>query len=160
MNNASSIQMKAMFGRRVLAALASTLLLCAALPAFSGDLAQVSELGRSDLEPVNSLDRTRPTLRLADAIPQLSGSSTIATVTQNGTGNSAAIDQQGAQQYAYIAQTGNGNAAAVLQNAAGTRASIEQNGNNNRADVQQSAQGSSVVVRQYGDGNTARVVQH
>ena len=102
-------------------------------------------------------------LRLAEDIGAerlLKGVSTslqnAAALLQNGTGNTARIDQQslsGVSNQAYVAQVGAANALGLMQAGGGNVATMEQNGTDNHADLTQNGQGNASALTQKGAGN-------
>lgn len=80
-----------------------------------------------------------------------------ALLLQNGTGNSARIDQRGltgaGTNQAYVEQVGAANALGLLQVGSGNQATLTQQGNGNQADLTQQGQRNTSSLTQRGDNN-------
>ena len=79
-----------------------------------------------------------------------------AALLQNGSGNTARIDQQslfGVSNQAYVAQVGAANALGLVQVGGGNVATVEQNGTGNHADLTQNGQGNASALTQKGTSN-------
>jgi hypothetical protein len=81
----------------------------------------------------------------------LQGGANVALITQDGTGNQAAVGQHGSGLEATIGQDGNTNTASIDQSGAGLKASVQQFGDNGGVQLFQSGVGNGipVAVRQY-----------
>lgn len=92
-----------------------------------------------------------------DAAPTLTTLQNTVRLLQNGSGNTARIDQQilagsGSNQ-AYIDQVGTANALGLMQAGAGNVATVGQTGTGNQADLTQQGQGNTSALTQKGDNN-------
>jgi Curlin associated repeat len=120
------------------------------------------------------LSTTKPeqaTAQEAADIPQIEGAlGGVASVTQHGNGNTAAIDQRAVASgladltnNAVITQFGNENSALISQEGSANSADIAQDGSHNQgailqqhsggnAELQQSGNGLSITIEQFGAG--------
>lgn len=80
-----------------------------------------------------------------------------ATLLQNGTGNTARIDQQGLTgagvNQTYVEQVGAANSLGLIQTGSGNVATAAQNGTGNQADLTQQGQHNTSALTQRGDNN-------
>lgn len=93
---------------------------------------------------------------LPTGAPALSALQNAATLLQNGSGNTARIDQQslsGASNQAYVEQVGAANALGLVQTGGGNVAIVQQNGTGNQANLTQQGQGNSSALTQRGNNN-------
>jgi minor curlin subunit len=94
--------------------------------------------------------------RLPTGAPLLTTLQNVATLLQNGAGNTARLDQQslsGVSNQAYMEQVGAANALGLVQVGGGNAATVQQYGNGNQADLTQQGQGNSSALTQRGDNN-------
>lgn len=94
--------------------------------------------------------------RLPSGAPSLSSLQNAATLLQNGTGNTARIDQRNlasASNQAYVEQVGTANAIGLVQTGSANVATVGQNGTGNQADLTQNGQGNASALTQRGDNN-------
>lgn len=96
-------------------------------------------------------DNTATVVQSAVASGYLPGGANVALITQEGTGNNAAVGQHGSGLEATIGQEGDANSASIDQSGAGLKASVQQFGDNGGVQVFQSGVGNGipVAVRQY-----------
>lgn len=94
--------------------------------------------------------------RLPTGVPALSTLQNAATLLQNGSGNTARIDQRslaGASNQTYVEQVGAANALGLVQTGGGNVATVQQYGTGNQADLTQQGQGNSSALTQRGTNN-------
>ncbi|MBJ6107396.1 hypothetical protein JAO73_00125 [Hymenobacter sp. BT523] len=92
----------------------------------------------------------------ATAVPAAGDFRNVSTLTQNGNGNNATIDQRSLStlgNQAYITQAGALNVLGLAQNGGGNQVYMTQQGNGNRADFSQEGQNNSSTLNQRGANN-------
>lgn len=94
--------------------------------------------------------------RLPSSAPTSTSVQNAATLLQNGTLNTARLDQRslaGAGNQAYVEQVGTANALGLVQMGNGNVAAATQQGTGNQADLTQNGQNNSSALSQKGDNN-------
>jgi len=132
-------------------ALASTLLLAA-------QVAQAQQRPASEASTADQRLAEEVGLeRLPTGAPGLTSLQNAATLLQNGSGNTARIDQQslsgGVSNQAYVEQVGAANALGLLQTGSGNVANSQQYGSGNQANLTQQGQNNTSALLQRGDNN-------
>jgi minor curlin subunit len=94
--------------------------------------------------------------RLPTGAPALTTLQNVATLLQNGAGNTARLDQQslsGVSNQAYVEQVGAANMLGLVQTGGGNVATAQQYGNGNQANLTQQGQNNTSALMQRGDNN-------
>jgi minor curlin subunit len=120
--------------------------------------ARAGDLAPSELDgPVRTAQAGKAT---AAIVAGLVVRQSQASVTQDGTANSAGIVQSGLDDQALVQQRGSQNEAGILQAGMGNRAVIEQQGVLNTARIVQYGQQGMARITQYGNGKSAAIIQY
>jgi minor curlin subunit len=96
------------------------------------------------------------TEQLASALSVAEGARHTSILLQNGTSNTARIDQQSLSvmgNQAYVAQVGAANALGLVQTGSGNVTTARQSGTGNQADLTQNGQNNTSALTQKGDNN-------